>query len=431
MNLRRELRRRILLVAALASLPVAGIAEKKHYECNRTCTQDGDCETCKIVYCKKGKTRDGAEGDVIVGSGTETICEVPEDPDARASAGRYQLGRTNGKSGNAPRFDGKQAATILQNQSPNRAATVSRPTVDGRVQAPPDYDATIAPTDRWNVRPDTVDVPRRFESWDAFANFAEKNLQATAYRDPVGKLLAVGGRYEWSAGDVPPGEDSPDTLPDVMARLLGGAGKRLVVGDQVLSFAPAGNGMASFSPFSTTAEDCVDRHCIEGKSWLTHLVFYHSVGTRTRQTSGGTEYVARPCCSSGGELVRDNDAWMCRGRRPGAWEYDRQAGRLVPTGPNPFVLTEARSCQRESLSNQLRVRGVFRDRKADEPTVVSAVRSNTREVEIGEWLVGISLGTRELDVRDFYGVCGIHASNRGESARTSEGNTGKDDSYCQ
>lgn len=417
-----------MLAFALLLLPVTGLAESKTYVCSHECTTEGNCETCVTYYCREDEREKNKDKISPVRKKTEKTCEV-EETAASLPVPRFKLDRTGGESAGATRFGGKQAA-VLQDQASTTARTVSRPTVDGRLKTPSTYDAAVATPDRWRIGPGNAGVPRRFESWDAFATFAESNLQATVHRDPAGKVLAVGGRYEWSAGDVPAREERSDTLPDAVARILGGTEKRLVIGDQPISFAPADNGTTSFSPFSSSAENCVGRHCIEGKSWVTHLAFYHSVGTRTRQTAGGTDLVARPCCTSG-ELVNEDGEWQCRGRRPGAWEYDRQAGRLVPTGPDPYVMTAAKSCQREVLRNRLQVRGTFVDRGKPVQDTLTARQANTREVEIGEWLIGLGLESRDFDVSDIQGVCAAHSSNRGELARTSQGNTGEDDSLCQ
>lgn len=424
-NKTKRINRGLLSLAVL--LAFTGGANAKPHECAKTCEKDGECETCKITLCEKRKQKDGSMGDVIVAWKTVTSCPVDEGTAVMPTAGLYQREQAEldaGKTG------GWNRAAAVVGQQASAPAQVSRPTVDGRLKAPPPgYEVAVAAVDRWNVRPGAFSVPRRFDSFEAFAEFAEENLNATAYRDASGNLVAVGGRYQWSAGDVQARRDNPDALPDIVSRELGGTERRLIIGDRQISFAPDGNGTTAFSPFSTTEENCVGRHCIEGKSWIVHLIYYHSVGTRTRQTAGGTDLVPRPCCSSG-ELVQEGGNWMCRGRRPGAWEYDREAGRLVPTGLDPYVMTEARTCQRESLRNQLQVRGAFVDRNNVRPTIVSNIQSNTREVEIGEWLISLGLDTSSYEISDIGGICSIHASNRGESVRTIEGYAGDDGSLC-
>jgi hypothetical protein len=418
----------VKILMALAALGfAAGPALAKPYACGKTCKQEDDCEVCTILLCEKRRQKDGTLGDTIVGRKTETACEVPAAAASSVSA-QHQLQRSD----SAPAGSGaNRAANITKGSASMKAESVASPTVDGRFStATKGYDAVLAPTDRFTVRPGSVNVPRRFASWDSFAAFAEKNLQATVYRDASGNVAAVGGHYEWASGDVPARKDSPGEMPDIMASILGGPEQRLIIGQQQISFAPAGNDTTSFSPFSTTRENCVGRHCVEGKSWVTHLVFYHSVGTRTRQTSGGTDIVPRPCCTSG-ELVRENGEQQCRGRRPGAWEYDQQLGRLMPTGPNPYVFTPARTCNREALNNQLRLRGAFINEDSVQPVVITKVELNTREVEIGDWLLSLGLDTTPYTIHHIGAVCGTHASNRGESVTTTEGHTGDADELCR
>jgi hypothetical protein len=280
--------------------------------------------------------------------------------------------------------------------------------------------------------PAVVPVESRFfDSWSELVAFAERELGAEPVYGPGGDTVAVQGELVQS-GEIILRDANGTVFADeeFVPAYLGGATGRLRVGAEqfdLQSVAPD----SSVVLFAQSAENCVGSDCIAGESWLTHRVVYHSVGGKTRQTSGGTRTVSYQCCTNG-RLVTVDGRRQCRRLRPGAWEYDPELGILVPipTGEDPYVYSEPQICSRSTLANQLRVdlRLIFGPNQFGE---LSAEQENTKEVQIKKWLItlGIDAGTDFVD--DVIGVCGFHSSNRGGSTRTSDGFTGDDDLLCQ
>jgi hypothetical protein len=270
---------------------------------------------------------------------------------------------------------------------------------------------------------------RSFTDWNDLVAFAERQLGAKGVYGPDGRVLAIQGDFEQVGEIVYRDADGSVFAEEFVPAYLGGATGRVRVGEEVLDLQridPKG----SIVLFARREENCIESDCVSGETWLTHRIIYHSVGGKTRQTSGGTRAVSYQCCSVG-QLATVDGRRLCRRLKPGAWEYDRELGRLVPTSENAYLFSKPRTCSRQARSNRLRVdlRLIF---GPTDFTTLSAEEDNTREVQIKRWLIsagGDIIGTQFLD--DVIGVCGVHSSTRGGNVRTSDGFTGDNDILCQ
>lgn len=269
-----------------------------------------------------------------------------------------------------------------------------------------------------------------FDSWDEFVKFAEATLGAKRIYDDQGRTIAVTGEYT-RAGEIlfrdPQGNIFKQS--DFISTYLGGNEGILRIGDRLINLEYANND-SSIALFNLSEENCNGSDCISGESWLKHIGPYHSVGSITRQTSGGFGTVPYQCCSSSGTLVTINGKKQCQLRKPGAWRYDRELGRLIPTSPEPYVYADPRICSRQSFNNQLRVnmKLIFGPNNF---LNFEKMEENIRELEISQWLLtflSFDLGPEYLD--EVIGVCGFHASTRGGSVRTSDGWTGDNGILC-
>lgn len=287
--------------------------------------------------------------------------------------------------------------------------------------------------------PVVVDAtPRSFADWDSLFTYAQSELGATLIRDDDGLVVAATGQYAVSGSVVfDDGGDEFESL-DYVASHLGGISGEIEVGGEIHSLHGApGNGTVSY--LAQTASDCSSDgdSCIEGHSWLTHAVIYHSVGARTKQTSGGFETVTTWGCSSGVAVYHEG-VRQCRYRNPGAWEWDPEARALVPTldgiGEDLYLYGPLVPSSYQALRNQLRVGArVFVGPNAPQ-NLEPAIVQNQPEAELGDWTLMRNVLPDEfgnlVPLSDITGVCASHSGSRGEFVRTSDGSTGDDDVLC-
>lgn len=274
---------------------------------------------------------------------------------------------------------------------------------------------------------------RSFRDWSELVAFAEKELGGEPVYGPDGEMVAIQGELIQQGPVVFRDADGSVFADDeLVAAYLGGATGRLTVAGEVFD-------LQRVAPESSVvllakSEDCQGSDCVAGESWVTHRFIYHSVGGKTRQASGGTRALSYPCCNSG-RLVTVDGRRQCRFLNPGAWEYDRELGRLVPKLDDPsedlYRFTDPQTCSRQVLANHLRLdlRLIFGPNQA---TTLSREGDNVREIQIKRWLVSVGgdiAGTQFVD--DVVGVCGFHSSTRGGPTETHDGFTGDDNVLCR
>jgi hypothetical protein len=283
-------------------------------------------------------------------------------------------------------------------------------------------------------------TPKSFEDWDTLFEYAKIHLGATLIRDDDGEVIAATGRYTRTGNVV--FEDAGEEFEqlDYVAAHLGGLSGEIEVAGEWLALTAGASGTEDSVLFATddTEEVCdaTGENCVEGHSWVTHRVIYHSVGARTKQTVGGYETVTTYTCTSG-EIVWHEGRRQCRIYNRDAWEFDKELKEWVPSSldEEPYSYGPMQPRYHQALRNELRVgaRVLFGPNSAR--NVQPAIKPNTRKVEIGDWTIIRNVLPDEfgntIPIAGITGVCGSHSSDKGGFTLSSDGSTGDEDVLCE
>ena len=118
-----------------------------------------------------------------------------------------------------------------------------------------------------------------------------------------------------------------ESLDYVAAHLGGATGRFLVGGESIdLTATPSASDDVVFY-LDQTSNECDGDNCIQGHTWLTHAIVYHSAGARTKQVSGGTVRVQGTRCRTGAPVYHEGRP-MCRLLNQDAWQYNHSTGEL-------------------------------------------------------------------------------------------------------
>ncbi len=274
-----------------------------------------------------------------------------------------------------------------------------------------------------------------FNDWEEFFNFAVITLGAKRVYDDNGRTIGVKGEYV-QYGEIIFRDPKGNLFKqyDFISAYLGIQEGLLRIGNIEINLSNT-NPDSGVIFFNSSEENCDGQDCVSGVIWKTQTWFYHSVGGKTIQTSGGLRTVSHDCCTGGGQLVLVDGVRKCRYRNPGTWEcyYDQKVGRVIciPTTQDPEQLyryTNPAICSHQILNNHLSInlKLIFDPNNFD---VLEKTKDNIPELETGRW--GIDLGQAgPTHVSNVIGICGFHTSTRGGSVRTSYGWTGDDDIIC-
>lgn len=300
---------------------------------------------------------------------------------------------------------------------------------------------TVTENDGLVVSSQTLDAPsvipvkvRYFGSWGDLLQFAEDKLGGKRIYNEKGEVVGVGGTYTRLGKILFKDQDHLFDEPDFIAAYLGGKSGKVGVGNRTIQLRDIESDKGIF--LMSKDDSCIDDHCITGKSWLKHYFVYHSVGSKTTQTAGGTGTATYQCCSTG-QLVTKDGTRKCRRLNPDSWEYDQETGQLLPTFDEGelYIYTPPGTCRRQVLSNSLTVSATLVLGPNSRTFLGPLTVTNQREVEIGRWQIPVlGGGGTELDepvnVREVVGVCGFHNSSSSGSIQTTNGFTGDDDVLC-
>lgn len=288
------------------------------------------------------------------------------------------------------------------------------------------------------ANPLVVDAtPKHFDDMDALFGYLTAQLGATLVRDASGEVIAATGKYTRTGRVVFDDDGDKFESLDYIAAHLGGRAGTISVGGQTISLAaePSTSG-SEISYLLQTDQDCDRGSCIEGHSWLTHRLLYHSVGARTKQISGALADIIVYYCDNS-RVIYTHGFPECRTRITGEWEFDlalKTWFRIDPAGagdgyrylPASWRIDEVRR-------NVLYVAGRFLFGQFS-GGLASKTVDNDYEVEIGEWTITRDaleddFGT-QIPLVDISGICGIHNSSAGGAVTTSDGWAGDDDFLC-
>jgi hypothetical protein len=165
---------------------------------------------------------------------------------------------------------------------------------------------------------------RKFADWEELAAFAQKELNGEIARNESGTIVSIrgtttaAGQLYWDAGDGKPLRvDSP------VAVFLGGKFGKVMVGDQEV--AVRDDRPRTF----TTRLQCSTSggFCIEGNTWITHLIVYHEAGGKVVQKTGGyhSNCTLWWCSPTGHNALFAS----------GSFEYPDYVGNGLAIGPVP------------------------------------------------------------------------------------------------
>lgn len=148
--------------------------------------------------------------------------------------------------------------------------------------------------------------PREFRSWEEFHEWLVAQLNARIDEDDDGIRRARLSVAATTTLRYDADRDELVEVEDVAEAVVGGTfGYVLIDGALVCTSTSAPcareqwvdseepDGRRHHAPNAKTVTK--NGFGIEGATWVTHLVFYHSVGSETRQTQGGIRFVTSPC----------------------------------------------------------------------------------------------------------------------------------------
>lgn len=277
----------------------------------------------------------------------------------------------------------------------------------------------------------TSDLPRQlnvssqqFDSWEALFNFLGRNLGAKLIYDEAGDLIGASGNYLRS-GEVLFGDGGERfDSHDYIASYLGGRSGTVRIGDEDIVL-PANNATADdFQNLRVT--DCVGESCIAGESWVTHeplapFTFYHAVGGRTTQISGGTVERVIYYCSDGTLVGGQSANSQCRVPDNSNCVFELPDRIWVCAGGEEFSYVPSKTRREEVLSNVLTQ--TLRIRPGSH--TVSGQGINTLKIEKSSWtIIRDFKGKFPIPLQFIEGICGNHVSNRGGNVDSWDGDTG-------
>jgi hypothetical protein len=270
-----------------------------------------------------------------------------------------------------------------------------------------------------------VDVrSREFASMEELYRFAIEEMGGEPVYDEGGRIAGVRGTSVLS-GDVRFRDEETDEIfraDDLAQAFLGGAdGTIRVAGERIEIGAPSVEldvpGVIT-APLSDDSLGCAGSDCISGHSWKTNYVVYRSVGSETKQSSGGYSTYSYACCSAvGGTPVYVDGRLQCR--YVTEWEpADPENGQYRPI-PIAYGYRNPGTCTGTTTRNTLTL-GVTAIADSGWATAYTErTEVNTREVSMSAW--GVGLGVDFLGIDDVDGLCGYHTGSRGTTTRTRAG----------
>lgn len=304
--------------------------------------------------------------------------------------------------------EGDQVQTPSSTEQVSATAPGVTENGDLRVYAPPGETATV------------MVQSRVFADMAELYAFALDEMGGEPVYDEAGELIGVHG-VSIASGDVRYlDEDTGESFAarDLAQAYLGGAAGTIEVAGETLEVAdPEGSLGTTSVALSDDSQGCIGQDCISGHSWKTNYVVYRSVGSETKQTSGGYGTVSYTCCPTG-TLVTYQGVRQCRVVTE--WEpADPENGVYKPI-PIAYGYRPTQTCSYTTTRNTLTL-GVTAISPSGFPAAsTTRTESNTREVEISAW--GVGLGVDFLGIDDVAGVCGFHTGSRGATTRTRAGN---------
>jgi hypothetical protein len=274
-----------------------------------------------------------------------------------------------------------------------------------------------------------VDVrSREFASMEELFRFAMEEMGGEPVHDEEGNLVGVRGSSVVS-GDVRfRDEDTGEIFEsdDLAQAYLGGvsgsiqvAGEVLPVGAPVLmreDIEQEDIGVAT-AALSGSSSGCAGEDCISGHSWRTNYIVYRSVGSETKQSSGGYGTYTYNCCRSGGSLVTSGGRSQCR--YVTEWEpANPELGQYRPI-PIAYGYRNPDTCSGTATRNTLTLGVTAIGTSGWQTAYAERTEANTREVSFSNW--GVGIGVSFLGIDDVAGVCGYHTGSRGTTTRTRAG----------
>ncbi len=269
---------------------------------------------------------------------------------------------------------------------------------------------------------------RAFEDMSDLFEFAIEEMGGEAVYDEAGKVIRVQG-VSIAAGKVRyRDEDTGETFDavDLAQAYLGGAAGAIEVAGQRLQIkAPLTDIRSTTAALTDNSESCVGDDCITGHSWKTNYLVYRSVGSETKQSSGGYSPYTYSCCRGGGSLVSYQGRQQCR--YVTEWEpADPELGQYKPI-PVSYGYRPVDTCTGTTTRNSLTLGVTAISPSGFRSEYASRTETNTREVKMSAW--GVGLGVSFLGIDDVDGVCGFHTGNRGGTSRTRAGSA--TDAQCE
>ncbi len=264
---------------------------------------------------------------------------------------------------------------------------------------------------------------RAFASMDELLRFAVDVMGGEPVYDEAGQLVGARGAGVIS-GDVRFRDEETGEIfeaDDLAQAFLGGAegvvsvgGERLEIGEARVAAhqLDAELGVVS-AALSGDSVGCVGGDCISGHSWRTNYLVYRSIGSETRQSSGGESPYTYSCCRGGGTLTGGRCRYVTE------WEpADPENGQYRPI-PIAYGYRPADTCTGTATRNTLTL-GITVINESGWATAFTPItETNTREISRSEW--GVGWGVSFLGIDDARGVCGFHSGSRGSTTRTRAG----------
>lgn len=266
--------------------------------------------------------------------------------------------------------------------------------------------------------------PRRFDSWQSLFAFLHRNLGAKLIRDDTGELIGASGSYSRSGKVIfEEGGEQFDSR-DYVASYLGGRSGIVSIGDEQVTLKADAAAPDDIQQLRVT--DCVGESCIAGETWVTHaplspFTFYHSVGGRTTQLSGG--YVERIIyyCSSGTLVGGQRPNSRCRVPDRSNCELELPDRVYICTGGDEYILEPSKTRREQVLSNVLTQTLRIKPGSA----TVSGQGIDTLEIEKSSWTLFRDFrGDWPLPIQSIEGICGNHTSSAGGNVDSWAGDTG-------
>ncbi len=260
---------------------------------------------------------------------------------------------------------------------------------------------------------------RSFNEMADLYNFAIDEMGGKPVYDDLGAIIGVRG-VSVAAGSVryldqDTGEEF-DASDLAQAYLGGAAGTIEVAGKTLQVNAPESTLGNTSAALTDDSSGCVGDDCITGHSWRNDYIAYKSVGSETKQSSGGYGTYRYLCCRPG-TLVTYQGRRQCKVVTE--WEPPNyEEGETKPT-PAGYEYVPAQTCTASTTQNSLTLSVTPIDPFGWPGATVTRTENNTREIRVSNWAIGV--GIDFLGISDVQGVCGYHAGSRGTETRTRAG----------